>query len=87
MLSVDINNDIIKLKVKLDDYFDEISIKFELIDSSWIHLEVKQQLNTWTIEVNGEKQTLIMPNDIPIELCTGHFYIGHFEVHNICIVT
>lgn len=87
MLSVDINNDIIKLKIKLDDYLDETSIKFELIDSSWIHLEIKQQLNTWTMEVNGEKRTLIMPYDMPNELCTGHFDIGHFEVYNISIVT
>lgn len=87
ILTVDINNDIIKLKIKLDDYFDEISIKFELIDSSWIHLEIKQKLNMWTMEVNGEEQTLIMPDDMSIELCTGHFYIGNFEVHNSCIVT
>lgn len=81
MLLVDVNKDIIKLKIKLDDYFDEVSIKFEQIDSSWIHLEIRQQLNTWSMEVNGEKRTLIMSDDIPIELCNGHFYIGHFEVN------
>lgn len=84
MLSVDIYYDVIKLKIKLDDYFDEISIKLELIDSSWIHLEIKQQLNTWSLEVNGEKHTLIIPDDMPIELCISHFYVGYFEVNMLC---
>lgn len=80
---VEINNDIIKLKIKLDDYFDEKSIKFEEIDSSWIYVEIQQQINSWHINVNGEKHTLIMPVDIPINLCKDYIYIGNSEVDKL----
>ncbi|XP_025406324.1 uncharacterized protein LOC112680444 [Sipha flava] len=70
---VEINNDIIKLIVKLDDYYDEVLIQFEEIDSSWIHVEIEQQENTWIIDVNGEKRTLIMPADISNnDLCMSY---------------
>lgn len=83
-MSVDISKDIIKLEVKLDDYFDEVSIKFEEIDSSWIHIAVEQQENSWFIEVNGVIRSLIMPTVIsnPNELCTNHLYIGHTKVYS-----
>lgn len=80
-LSVEIINDVIKLKVKLDDYFDEVSIKFETIDSSWVHLEVGQKRNSWFIDVNGEKRTLVMPADVPNDLCNNHIHIGNLEVN------
>jgi hypothetical protein len=81
---VEINNDIIKLIVKLDDYYDEVLIQFEEIDSSWIHVEIEQQENTWIIDVNGEKRTLIMPADISNnDLCKNYLYIGNNEVNNL----
>lgn len=82
-LLIKIINDIIKLKIKLDDYFDEVSIKFEAIDSSWIHMEIGQKKNSWFIDVNGEKRTLIMPLDVPNELCDNCLRIGNLEV-NTC---
>lgn len=78
---LEIDNDIIKLKIKLDDYFDEVLIKFEKVDSSWIHIDIEQQQNSWAIEVNGKKQTLIMPDDIPIEMCKNYLYIGNRKVN------
>lgn len=82
-MSVEIDKNILKLKIKLDDYFDEVSIKFEEIDSCWIHVEIRQRKNSWSMAVNGEKRTLIMPTDVPIELCDNHFYIGNLEVNTI----
>lgn len=82
---VEIIKDVIKLKIKLDDYFDEVLIKFEEIDSSWIHVNIEQQKNCWVIEINGEKRILIMPEDIPIEICQNYLYIGNLEV-NIKII-
>jgi len=79
-MSVTIENNVIKLKIKLDDYFDEVSVKLEEIDSSWIHVEIEQQTNSWTIEINGERRTLIMSSDLPIELCKNNLYIGNIEV-------
>lgn len=80
---VEINYDVIKLKIKLDDYFDDVSIKFEEIDSSWIRMEIEQQENKWILEVNGEKRYLTIPTDVPVELCTNHLYIGKSEVIHI----
>jgi len=80
-MSVTIDNNVIKLRIKLDDYSDEVSVKLEEIDSSWIHVEIEQHSNSWVIEVNGERQTLIMSSDVPIELCKNHLYIGNFEVN------
>jgi len=80
-MTVTIDNNVIKLKIKLDDYFDEVSIKLEEIDSSWTHVEIEQHSNSWVIEVNGQRQTLIMSSDVPIELCTNYLYIGNFEVN------
>lgn len=77
---VEINYDVIKLKIKLDDYFDDVSIKFEEIDSSWLRIEIEQQENRWYLDVNGEKRCLIIPTDMPIELCTNYLYIGKSEV-------
>jgi len=82
-LSVEINNDVFKLKIKLDEYFDEVSIKFENIDSSWIHLEIEQHDNSWTMSVNDNKRTLIMPVDVLVELCENHLYIGNIQVNRI----
>lgn len=82
---IKISKDIIKLEVKLDDYFNEVSIKFEQIDSSWIYMEIEQQKNSWFIEVNGEKRTLIMPTNMSNQnkLCTNHLYIGNIKVNII----
>lgn len=85
-LLVEINNDVIKLKIKLDEQFDEVSIKFEEIDSSWIHIEIEQQENRWVLEVNGEKRALIMPTDVPNELCKNYLYIGNFQVRQYNIM-
>lgn len=82
-LLVEINNDIIKLIIKLDDYYDEVLISFEEIDSSWIHVEIEQQENTWIIYVNGKKRTLIIPSEISNELCKNYLYIGNNEVNNL----
>jgi len=79
-MSVEINNDVFKLKIKLDEYFDEVSIKFEAIDSSWIHLEIEQHNNSWCISVNDNKRSLIMPTDVLDELCENYLYIGNFSV-------
>lgn len=79
-MSVTIENNAIKLKIKLDNYFDEVSVKLKEIDSSWTHVEIEQHTNSWTIEVNGEKRTLTMSSDVPIELCQNHLYIGNTEV-------
>lgn len=84
---VEIDKDVLKLKVRLDNYFDEVSIKFEEIDSCWIHVEIEQRLNSWSVAVNGEKRTLIMPTDVLVELCDNHFYIGNLEVNTIYIYT
>lgn len=78
---VEIIKDIIKLKIKLDDYFDEVLIKFEMIDSSWVHMNIEQQKNSWLIEINGEKRTLRMPEDIPTEICQNYLYIGNLKVN------
>ncbi|XP_060872794.1 uncharacterized protein LOC132946753 [Metopolophium dirhodum] len=75
VMSVEINNDILKLKIKLDEYLNEVSIKFEAIDSSWIHLEIEQHNNSWCMSVNDDKRTLIMPTDVFDELCDTHLYI------------
>lgn len=83
---IQIVNNIIKLKVKLDDYFDETSIKIEEIDSSWIHLDIEQQVNVYSISVNGEKRTLIMSADISNELCKNNFYIGNSEVNILLLI-
>lgn len=80
VMSVEINNDVFKLKIKLDEYFDEVSIKFEAIDSSWIHLEIEQHNNSWCISVNDNKRSLIMPTDVQDELCENYLYIGNFSV-------
>lgn len=79
-LLVEINNDLIKLKIKLDGHFDEVSIKFEEIDSFWNHVEIERRENSWIIEVNGEKHTLIMSTDVPNKLCKNDLYIGNFQV-------
>lgn len=81
---VEINNDIIILKIKIDEYLNEVSIKFEEIDSSWIHIEIGQHKNTWFIDVNGEKHILIIPADLPIKLCTNNLLIGNLEVNAYC---
>ncbi|XP_026805571.1 uncharacterized protein LOC113548730 [Rhopalosiphum maidis] len=78
-MSVEINNDVFKLKIKLDEYFNEVSIKFEYIDSSWIHLEIEHHDNSWCLSVNDIKRSLIMPDDVLIELCENHLYIGNFQ--------
>lgn len=80
IISVEINNDVLKLKIKLDEYFNEVSIKFEAIDSSWIHLEIEQHNNSWCMSVNDNKRSLIMPTDLVDELCEKHLYIGNFSV-------
>lgn len=80
---VEVNNNIIKLIIKLDDYFDEAIIPFEEIDSSWIHMEIEQQESTWLINVNGEKRILIMPADESIELCKNFMFIGNNEASNL----
>lgn len=79
-MSVEINNDVFKLKIKLDEYFDEVSIKFEYIDSSWIHLEIEQHDNSWCLSVNDNKRSLMMPDEVFVELCEDHMYIGNFQV-------
>ncbi|XP_050060956.1 uncharacterized protein LOC114129897 isoform X2 [Aphis gossypii] len=78
-MSVEINNDVFKLKIKLDEYFDEVSIKFEYIDSSWIHLEIEQHDNSWCLSVNDNKRSLMMPDEVFVELCEDHMYIGNFQ--------
>ncbi|XP_025192604.1 uncharacterized protein LOC112592664 [Melanaphis sacchari] len=80
-MSVEINNDVFKLKIKLDEYFNEVSIKFEYIDSSWIHLEIEQHGNSWYLSVNDNKRSLIVPDDMLIELCENYLYIGNFQVN------
>jgi len=80
VMSVEINNDVFKLKIKLDEYFDEVSMKFEAIDSSWIHLEIEQHNNSWCISVNDNKRSLIMPNDVHDKLCENYMYIGNISV-------
>lgn len=80
---VEINNDIVKLIIRLDDYFDEVLLPFEEIDSSWIHIEIEQRENTWFIYVNGEKRTLLMPADVSNELCKNYLHIGNNEVNNL----
>jgi len=87
-MSAEINNDVIKLKIKIDDYFDEMSISFEEIDSSWIHVEIGYQKNSWFLDVNGEKRALIMSSDVSVELCNSHLYIGKSEVnrYDMCIL-
>lgn len=78
-MSVDVYKDTITLKIRVDDYFGDVSIKYEEIDSSWVHVEIKQQQTSWKIDVNGEKRTLILP-DVPDEICNDHLYIGNIEV-------
>jgi len=80
VMSVEINSDVFKLKIKLDEYLNEVSIKFEAIDSSWIHLEIEQHNNSWCMSVNDNKRSLIMPTDVFDELCDTHLYIGNFSV-------
>jgi len=80
-MSVEINNDVFKLKIKLDEYFNEVSIKFEYIDSSWIHLEIEQHDNSWCLSVNDHKRSLMMPDEVFVELCEDHMYIGNFQVN------
>jgi len=80
VLTVEINNDIFTLRIKLDEYYDEVSIKFEAIDSPWIHLEIEQHNNSWCMSVNDKKGLLIMPTDVLFELCDDHLYIGNFPV-------
>lgn len=79
-MSVEINNDIFKLKVKLDEYIDEMSMKFENINSCWIHLEIEQHDNSWCMSINDNKHTLIMPADVPVELCDSNLCIGNCQV-------
>lgn len=78
-MSVEVDKDTIKLKIKVDDYFGDVSVKYEEIDSSWVHMEIKQQQTSWQIDVNGEKRTLILP-DVPDEICKDHLHIGNIEV-------
>lgn len=80
VMTVEINNDVFRLKLKLDEYFEEVSIQFEAIDSSWIHLEIEQHNNSWCMSVNDKKGSLIMPTDVFVELCESHLYIGNFPV-------
>lgn len=80
VMLVEINKDVFKLKIKIDEYFNEVSIKFEAIDSSWIHLEIEQHDNSWCMSVNDNKRSLIMPTDVLDELCEKHLYIGNFSV-------
>lgn len=79
-MSVEINNDMFKLKIKLDEYFNEVAIKFEYIDSSWIHLEIEQHDNNWCLSINDNTRSLMMPDDVFVELCEDHMYIGNFQV-------
>lgn len=80
VMLVEIIKDVFKLKIKIDEYFNEVSIKFEAIDSSWIHLEIEQHNNSWCMSVNDNKRSLIMPTDVLDELCEKHLYIGNFSV-------
>lgn len=82
-MSVEIDNDVIKLKIKLDDYFDDLFINIVEIDSSWIHVEIGQHKNSWFLEVNGKRRTLIVSTDVSVELCNSHLYIGKLEVDSL----
>lgn len=79
-ICVSVVNNYFKLKVSVEDYSYDTLIKYEEIDSSWIHLELGQKMNVWYFNVNGETQTIETPGDIPNEICHEYFYTGSRDV-------